>query len=135
MVAAVGLQTTNAANAMLNGIRNTSFAITNTYAKLHTGIPGADGTANAATGDATRVAVTFAAASGGALAITGTNPVWTRGSDASETVSHVSIWSHVTNAGTMLWSFQLGSSKTWTTTGDTLTLTACGLSLTPLASD
>lgn len=135
MAAACGLQTTNAANAMLNGFRNVAFQTATTFAKLHTGIPGADGTANAATGDATRVAISFAAASGGALAITGSNPVWTRGTDASETVTHVSIWSHVSNAGTMLWSFQLGASKTWTTTGDTLTLTACGLSLAPLASD
>lgn len=135
MALAVGLQTTNCANAMLNGLRNTSFAVAALYAKLHTAIPGADGTNAAAAGDTTRVALTLAAASGGALAITGTNPVWTKGADSSETVTHVSVWSHATNAGTMLWSFQLGASKTWTTTGDTLTLTACGLSLAPLASD
>lgn len=135
MVAAVGLQTTNLANAWLNAVRNTSCQIATTYAKLHTGIPGADGTANAGTNDATRKQVAFSAASGGAIAKDGTEVKWTSGADASETVTHVSIWSHASNAGTMLWSFQLGASKTWTTTGDTLTLTTCGLSLTPLASD
>lgn len=133
MALAVGLSETNAANAMLNGFRNTSFQIAATWVKLHTAIPGAAGTASAATGDATRKQVTFSAASAGALAITGTNPVWTRGTDASETVTHCSVWSDET-AGVFLWSFQLGSSKTWTTTGDTLTLTACGLSLTPIAT-
>lgn len=132
MAAAVGLSTVNCADAMLNGLRNTAFQIASTKVAIHTGIPGSAGTANASTGDSTKVAITFAASSGGALAITGTNPVWTRGTDASETITHCSVWD---GAGTtFLWSFQLSSSKTWSVTGDTLTLTACGLSLAPLAS-
>lgn len=134
MAAQVGLQDVNAANAMLNGFRNTAFQIAATYVKLHTGQPGSDGTLNAATNDATRKQVAFAAASGGAIAKDGTEVKWTSGADASETVTHCSVWSHATNAGTMLWSFALTASKTWTTTGDTLTLTACGLSLAPLAT-
>lgn len=133
MAAQVGLSTVNSANAMLNAFRNTAHQVAATYVKIHTGIPGADGSLSAATGDTTRPAVTFSAASNGALAITGTAPVWTKGADSSETVSHCSVWDNAT-AGNFLWSFQLTASKTWTTTGDTLTLTACGLSLAPLAT-
>lgn len=132
MALQVGLSETNLANAWLNGLRNTAFQIAATYVKLHTGIPGAAGTLSAATGDTTRPQVQFSAASGGALAITGTNPVWTKGADSSETITHVSVWDNAT-AGNFLWSFELTASKTWTTTGDTLTLTACGLSVAPLA--
>lgn len=132
MALAVGLSTVNAADAMLNGFRNTAFQVASLKVAIHTAIPGAAGTNAASAKDATKVAITFAASSGGALAITGTNPVWTSGSDGSETITHCSVWD---GAGTtFLWSFALGASKTWTTTGDTLTLTACGLSLAPLAT-
>src|SRR5512139_780936 len=135
MAAQVGLAETTGANAMLNGFRNTAFQIAATYVKLHTGIPGAAGSSNAATGDATLKQVTFSAASGGALAITGTNPVWTKGADGSETITHCSVWDGSAGPGTddYLWSFELTASKTWTTTSDTVTLTTCGLSLAPLA--
>lgn len=132
MAAQVGLSEVNAANAMLNAFRNVALQVASTYVKLHTGIPGSDGSLNAATGDATRKAVVFAAASGGAIAKTAAEVKWTKGADSSETVTHCSVWDADTS-GNFLWSFQLGASKTWTTTGDTLTLTACGLSLTPLA--
>jgi len=51
-------------NALLDTLGGTSFSVANTYLKLHTGDPGEDGTANAAT-EATRQAVTFGYAKGG----------------------------------------------------------------------
>lgn len=127
----VGLSTTNTANAMLNALRNVSFAVAGTYVKLFVGDPGASGSANAAAGSTTRSQVTFAAASGGAIALTGTQPTWTNGGTA-ETVTHIGIFD-AASGGNLLWTAQLATSKSWAS-GDTLTLTSCGLSLSPLAS-
>lgn len=56
------------ANSFLDALgNNTSFAVTTVYVKLHTGDPGANGTANAAT-ETTRKSVSFAAASSGSIA-------------------------------------------------------------------
>lgn len=125
----VGLHTVNAANAMLNGFRNTSFVVAATYVKLHTGDPGSAGTANAGA-VTTRSQATFAAASSGALALTGTNPSWSM--TTTETISHISVWD-ASSAGNFLWSASLSASKA-VANGDTLTLTSCGLSLSPLAA-
>lgn len=127
---AVGLSATNLANKLLDTVRNTSFAVAGTFVKVHTGDPGT-GAANASAGSTARPQVTFAAASNGAIALTGTQPVWTNGG-TSETVTHISVWDSAT-AGNLLWTAQLASSKAWSA-GDTLTLTSCGLSLSPLAS-
>ena len=129
----VGLSTTNLANSLLNTVRGTSFSNAATYVALHTSVgdPGSAGTSNASAGSTTRSAVTFAAASGGAIALTGTQPTWTNGG-TSETIQYISVWSAATG-GTFLWSAQLTAPKAWAS-GDTLTLTSCGLSLTPLAA-
>lgn len=84
------------------------------YIKLHTGDPGSAGTLNAAT-ETTRQAVTFSAASAGAI----TNSVavtWTNVS-TSETYSHVSFWD-ASSAGTFLGSDGLAVSRA-VTAGDT----------------
>ena len=127
----VGLSTTNTANALLNTLRGTSFSNAATYVALHVGDPGSAGTSNASVGSTDRDDVTFSAASGGAIALTGTQPTWTNGG-TSETITHISVWSASTS-GNFLWSAQLTASKSWAS-GDTLTLTSCGLSLSPLAS-
>lgn len=127
----VGLSTTNLANAMLNGIRNSNFAVAATYVKIHTADPGSAGATAASAGSTTRSAVTFSAASSGAIALTGTQPTWTNGG-TSETITHISVWDAST-AGNFLWSAALTTGKTWAS-GDTLTLTSCGLSLSPLAA-
>lgn len=55
------------ANALLDAFgNNSSFAVANVYVKLHTGDPGANGTANAAT-ETTRKSVSFGVASSGVL--------------------------------------------------------------------
>lgn len=127
----VGLSTTNAANALLNTLRGTSFSNAATYVALHTGDPGGSGSSAASAGSTDRSQVTFSAASGGSISLTGTQPTWTNGG-TTETVTHISVWSAATS-GNFLWSAQLAASKSWAS-GDTLTLTSCGLSLAPLAS-
>lgn len=128
----VGLSTTNTANAMLNGLRGVAFSVSGgTWIGLHTGDPGAAGGSAGSAGSTARSAVTFAAAANGAIALTGTQPTWENGG-TSETVTHISVWDAETS-GNFLWSAQLASGKAWAE-GDTLTLTSCGLSLSPLAS-
>lgn len=86
--------------AVLNAIfNNASLAVANRYAKLHTGDPGEDGTANAAT-ETTRKSITGAAAVGNTFTSTN-NLVWST-LPATETFSHISIWDHV-SAGNCLW--------------------------------
>lgn len=125
----VGLATTALANAWLNTVNNTSFAITATWVALHVGDPGAAGTANPSA-VTTRQQVTFSAASGGALALSATPTAWNM--TTSETITHISVWS-ASSSGTFYWSAALSVSKS-VANGDTLTLNTCGLSLAPLAA-
>lgn len=127
----VGLSTANLANKILDHLRGgTAWTQpSGLYVKLHLGDPGANGTANPST-VATRSQVTFAAASSGAIALTGTNPSWSM--TATESVSHISVWDASSN-GNFLWSAALSVTKS-VQSGDTLTLTSCGLSLGALAS-
>lgn len=126
---ATGLNGTNLANAILNHLRGgTSWtqpaAI---YVKLHTGDPGSAATANASA-VTTRLQVNFAAASGGAIALTGTAPQWT--ASATETISHLSFWDAAT-AGNVLCSSQLATPRS-VVSGDTMTLNTCTISLAPV---
>jgi hypothetical protein len=97
-------------NSLLNALcRNTSYANASVWVKLHTGDPGAAGTANAA-GETTRQQSTFGSvASGGAISNTAA-VAWTSVS-TSETYTHASLWSAST-AGTFLGSAALTQSKT-----------------------
>lgn len=127
----VGLSTTNVVNVWLNWIRGTNAtAPTSINTKLHTADPGAAGATAAAAGDTTRKAATFAAPSGGAIALSN-SPQWTNGG-TSETLTHVSNWDAST-AGNFLWSAALSSSQAWAST-NTFTLTTLGVSITPLAA-
>lgn len=118
------------ANGFLNIIRGTSFtAPTAIYVQLHTGDPGSAGTANASA-NTTRVAITFAAASGGSMSITGTAPVWTM--TASETLTNVSFWDASTS-GNFLWSATLTSSRA-VNSGDTYTLSTDTVNFTAIAA-
>jgi hypothetical protein len=114
------------ANALRGGGNGTSFtAPAVVYAKLHTGDPGENGTANAA-GETTRQQVTFGAASGGVISLA-SGGAWTNVSTA-ETYSHISLWDHAT-AGNCLGSGALAASKT-VAVGDNFTLTALTYTLT-----
>lgn len=127
-----GLHAVNVAHQWLNWIRGTATtAPTATYVKLHTGDPGAAGTANASA-NTTRSQATFAAASAGAIALTGTAPSWPSWASGSETETHISVWDASTG-GNFLFSVALTASKS-ITNGDTLNLATLGVSLTPLAA-
>lgn len=127
-----GVSTVNLANAWLNVLRTTTFTgITNMYVKLHTGDPGSAGATAAAAGSTTRVIITWSAASGGALAMTGTAPSWTNGG-TSETLSHLSFWDNI-SAGNFMASCALSATQAWAS-GNTFTLTAQAWTITPLAA-
>jgi hypothetical protein len=126
----VGLHTTNTVNVWLNWIRGTNAtAPTSINVKLHTADPGSAGTTAAAAGDTTRKAATFAAPSGGAIALSASPSAWTNGG-TSETLSHISTWD-ASSSGNVLWSAALSSSQAWAS-GNTFTLTTLGVSITPL---
>jgi hypothetical protein len=133
---AVGLATTTLANKWLDLLRGTAFtAPTALYIKLHTSVgdPGAAGTSNSSA-VTTRVLTTFSAASGGAIALGGANsaPQWTM--TATENIQFISVWDTIgPTGGNFLWSAQLSTTKS-VASGDTLTLTTCGLSLSPVAA-
>lgn len=101
------------------------------YVKLHTGDPGASGASNAA-GETTRKAVTFSAASAGAIT-NSADVAWTNVS-TSETYSHVSFWDAST-AGNFLGSDDLASARA-VVAGDNFTLAAgdIDLSITAIAA-
>jgi len=129
---AVGVSTVNVADKWMNSIRGTSAAITtNVFVKLHIGDPGSAGAGNAAVGSTTRPAITWAASSGGAIAMNGTAPSWTNGG-TSETLTHISFWDAST-AGNFLGSAALSASQAWAS-GNTFTLTSQGWSITPVAA-
>jgi hypothetical protein len=91
------------------------------YVKLHTGAPGAAGTANAATETTRQAAAISAAGLTNGSAITWTNV------STNETYSHVSIWSHET-AGDCLWQGALAASVA-VIAGDTFTIAIGALDL------
>lgn len=127
----VGLHTTNLAHQWLNWLRGSATtAPSGTYVRLHTADPGAAGT-TAGSANTTRVAATFSAASGGAIALSN-SPAWASWASGSETISHISVWDAAT-AGSFLFSVALTTSKA-ITNGDTFTLTTLGFSLTPIAA-
>lgn len=131
---AVGLATVAYANKVLDHMHRAtaSTAPAGNFAKLHTADPGAAGT-TAASSVTTRPAMTFAAASSGAVALAATFPSWTSWAGTSpETITHFSVWDAAT-VGTFLCSLALTASKT-VQTGDTLTWSSGSISLAPLAA-
>lgn len=127
-----GISATNLANVWLNILRNTTgTAIAAVFVKLHTGDPGAAGANNAAVGSTTRPAITWSAASGGSMTITGTSPSWTNGG-TTETLSHVSFWDS-SSAGNFLGSAALTSTQSWAS-GNVYTMNTCTWALTPIAA-
>ncbi|MGW2223806.1 phage tail fiber protein [Streptomyces formicae] len=104
-------------------------AVAGTFAQLHTGDPGAAGTANVSVGSTTRNSFTFAASSSGsALALSGAPSAWTNGG-TSETLTHISVWTAST-AGTFLFSVALTASKAWAS-ADSFSIVTLGAALTP----
>lgn len=89
----VGMATATA-NSILDAIgNNVSYAIAQTYIKLHIGDPGGAGTTNAAT-ETTRKAVSFGTPSGGSMS-NDTAITWT-GIAGSQDATHFSLWDNLT---------------------------------------
>jgi hypothetical protein len=89
------------ANKFLDAVGNgTAYSAANVYIKLHTGDPGANGTANAAT-ETTRQEVTFASASAGAIA-SDAAVTWTNIA-GSQDATFFTAWDNV-SAGNFLFS-------------------------------
>lgn len=131
-----GLSAANAANAWLNVLRGTSAAtftgVTTLFVQLHTGDPGASGTANVSS-VTTRPALNYGAASGGSQAAIATLPSWASWAGTNgEVVTHISVWG-ASSGGTFYYSAALTASKT-VNTGDTLNLTSLTVALTPIAA-
>lgn len=113
-----------AENALLETLGNTSFAVANTYIKLHLGDPGESGTANPAA-ETTREEVTWDPASGGSI-VSAATVEWTNVA-ATEVYTHWSLWDAST-AGNCLWTGALGASASMTA-GDTFQITSLTLTL------
>lgn len=132
---AVGFHTVNYINPILNIFRNTAIAaITTIFIQTHTstGDPGSAGTANLAaemTG-AARQAATWAAPSGGAIALTTPLPAFAI--TTTETLGYVSGWNNATvGSGNVYFSGQLATTRS-VQNGDTFTLNTCTISFIPL---
>lgn len=100
------------------------------YVQLHTGDPGAAGTANVSVGSTTRVQAVTAAAASGAKSSPNLGP-WTNGG-TGETITHISVWS-ASSGGTFKLSAVLTVSKAWVS-GDTLVLDTFTMTFTPQAA-
>lgn len=112
-------------NAWLNALgNNTSFAVAQVYVKLHVGDPGAAGTASPAT-ETTRKAVSFGAASAGALA-SDADVTWTNIA-GSEDANHFTAWDSLTT-GNFLFSGTITANPY--DAGDTYTISSGNLTAT-----
>jgi hypothetical protein len=120
--------TVGIATAQANTLLDTLLG--STFIGLHTGDPGAAGTANVSS-VTTRPAASYSAASGGSKALS-TASSWTAWAGSAETVTHISFWTAAT-AGTFKASMVLTAGKPMTT-GDTLNLNTATMSLAPLAA-
>ena len=109
------------ADSFLNAAFNaTSFSVTTVYVKLHTGDPGAAGSANAAT-ETTRKSVSFGAPgapAAGVVTISNDAQVQWTSISGSQDATHYSLWDDLT-AGNFLGSGTITASAY--TAGDTLT--------------
>ena len=111
-------------NAWLDALgNNTSFVVGQVYVKLHTADPGASGTASPAT-ETTRKAVSFGAASAGALA-SDADVSWTNIA-GSQDANHFTAWDSST-AGNFLFSGSITANPY--TAGDTYTISSGNLTV------
>ena len=110
-------------NSWLDALaNNTSYAVAQVYIKLHTGDPGAAGTANAAT-ETTRKAASFGVAVAGAIN-SDADISWTN-ITGSQDASHFTAWDSLT-VGNFLFSGNITANPY--TAGDTYTISSGNLS-------
>lgn len=123
----VGLATATA-TAILNVYRATTYTGISVFVKLHTGDPGAAGTANASA-VTTRNALTFNAPSAGSMTL---SALAAYSMTASETITHVSIWD-ASSAGNFVESAALTAGVP-VINGSTLTFSVFTKAYTPIAA-
>lgn len=111
-------QSTVLAHAILNILRNTSATGFTPWVKLHTGDPGAAGTANASA-NTTRMSPTFGAPAAGSM--TAPAITWAAWAAGTETITHISVWD-ANVAGAFQQSGALAAPKT-VENADTLNIT------------
>ena len=112
------------ANKFLDAVGNaTAYSAADVYIKLHTGDPGANGTANPAT-ETTRESVSFGAATGGGLT-SDANVSWTNIA-GSEDATFFTAWDNST-AGNFLFSGAITGNPY--TAGDTFTIPSGSLTV------
>lgn len=117
------------ANSELNVWRGTNYTgWTSIQVGLHTGDPGAAGTANASS-ETDKKTITMDAPSGGSMALS-SSVSWTSWDQGTETISHISIWD---NGSTFKRSAALTASKQ-VNDGDTLTLSSLTVTKSPIAA-
>ena len=110
-------------NSWLDALaNNTSYAVAQVYIKLHTGDPGAAGTANPAT-ETTRKAASFGVAVAGAIN-SDADISWTNIA-GSQDANHFTAWDNLT-AGNFLFSGTITANPY--TAGDTYTISSGNLS-------
>lgn len=124
-----GMHTANLANKWLDMLGGTAFtAPANTYVQLHTGDPGAAGTANTS-GTTTRKQVTFAAAVNGGNHSSNA-PLWDGWAAGTETITHISVWD-ASSGGNVLFTAALTSNNS-IAAGESLALNWLAMTASPL---
>jgi hypothetical protein len=107
-------------------------AVVGTFIQLHTGDPGAAGTANISVGSTTRNSFVFSSSTSGSSLSLGTAPSsWTNGG-TSETITHLSVWTAST-AGTFVHSVVLTTPKPWAS-ADVFNVLTLTVALAPQAA-
>lgn len=115
--------------AVLNLYRGTNATGGSTYLQLHTGDPGASGTANLSA-VTSRQQVTFNAPSGGQITLSSMGGGFSM--TATETITHVSLWDASTS-GNFRRSIVLSANKP-VVSGDTLNMTTVTVGYQPVAA-
>lgn len=125
-----GAHTTNVANKFMDWLRGTApSTVAGLYIALHTGDPGAAGTANTSA-VTTRRQATMNAASGGQITLSSISGNYAM--TATETIANFSVWDAST-AGNFLFSGAWTASRS-VLNGDTIVIQTFVVSLTPLAA-
>ena len=125
-----GLSAAGFANLILDALATGTATLVATHAAVHTGDPGAAGTANASA-ETDRQAVTWDTAAAGSNSITDT-PEWTAWDVGTETITDISMWNQATT-GTFRFSAQLTTPRE-VNNDDTLRLTSLTFTFTPIAA-
>jgi hypothetical protein len=107
-------------------------ALTGSFIQLHTGDPGAAGTANISVGSTTRNSFVFSSSSSGSALSLSTPPSAYTNGGTSETLTHISAWT-AASGGTFSFSVALTTPKTWAS-ADVFNLNTLTASLGPQAA-